>query len=418
MSALVVRGGLPRRGRVRVPGDKSISHRALLFGALAPGVSTIRGLSPGADVASTRHAIVQLGASVDGDRVHGGDLHAATEPIDAGNSGTTMRLLAGVCAARPWHSELRGDASLSRRPMDRVAVPLTRMGAEIRGEGAGVLPPLVIKGATLAGIEYELPVASAQVKAAVLLAGIHADGETVVRERVATRAHTEEMLAQFGADVQVTDGGRTIRVRRSTIEPFEIDVPGDPSQAAFWVVAALVVPDSEVVIEGVYIGPGRAGFLDVLSRMGADVDVQMRADGSADIRARHGALRATEIAAEEVPSLVDELPVLAVAAAHAEGVTTVRGAAELRVKETDRIATITAELSQLGVDIAPRDDGFVVRGPTSAWRGATVDSHGDHRIAMALAVAASAIDDETTITGWDAVTVSYPGFGEELAACG
>ena len=302
--------------------------------------------------------------------------------------------------------------------MDRVALPLTRMGAEIRGEGPGVLPPLVIKGATLTGIDYELPVASAQVKAAVLLAGIHADGETVVRERVRTRAHTEEMLAEFGADVEVTDDGRTIRVRRSTIRPFDIDVPGDPSQAAFWIVAALVVPDSEIVVEGVYIGPARAGFLEVLSRMGADVDVQTRADGWADICARHSALRATDISAEEVPSLVDELPVLAVAAAHADGVTTVRGAGELRVKETDRIATITTELSRLGVGIESREDGFVVRGSTTEWRGATVDSHGDHRIAMALAVAASAVDEETVVTGWDAVAISYPGFGEELAACG
>jgi 3-phosphoshikimate 1-carboxyvinyltransferase len=413
-----VRGGAPKRGRVRVPGDKSISHRALLFGALAPGVSTIRGLSPGGDVASTRHAVTQLGASVDGDQVHGGDLHAAAEPIDAGNSGTTMRLLAGVCAARPWQSELQGDESLSRRPMDRVALPLTRMGAEILGGGPGVLPPLVIKGATLTGIDYELPVASAQVKAAILLAGIHADGETIVRERLRTRAHTEEMLARFGADVDVTDDGMTIRVRRSTIEPFEIDVPGDPSQAAFWVVAGLVVPDSEIVVEGVYVGPGRAGFLDVLTRMGADVEVQTRGDGAADIRAHHGALRGTDIGPEEVPSLVDELPVLAVAAAHAEGVTTVRGAGELRVKETDRIATITTELARLGVDIEPIEDGFVVRGPTSRWRAASVGSHGDHRIAMALAVAASAIDGETEITGWDAVGISYPGFGEELAACG
>jgi 3-phosphoshikimate 1-carboxyvinyltransferase len=403
---------------VRVPGDKSISHRALLLGALAPGVSTIRGLSPGADVASTRSAIVQLGASIEGVRVRGGELHAADGPIDAGNSGTTMRLLAGVCGARPWHSELRGDASLSRRPMDRVAVPLIRMGAEIRGEGSTVLPPLVVEGATLTGIDYELPVASAQVKAAVLLAGIHADGDTIVRERVRTRAHTEEMLARFGADVEVSNGGRTIRVRRSAISPFEMDVPGDPSQAAFWVVAALVVPDSEIVVEAVYLGPGRAGFLDVLSRMGAAIDVQKRADGAVDLRARHGPLRATDIAPEEVPSLVDELPVLAVAAAHADGVTTVRGAGELRVKETDRIATITAELTRLGVDIHATDDGFVVRGPTRRWRGVVVDSHGDHRIAMALAVAGSAIDDETAVTGWDAVGISYPGFGEELAACG
>ena len=413
-----MRGGAPKRGVVRVPGDKSISHRALLLGALAPGVSTIRGLSPGADVASTRQAIGQLGASFDGDRIRGGELHAPHDAIDAGNSGTTMRLLSGICASRPWQSELRGDESLSRRPMDRVAQPLTRMGADVRGQGASVLPPLVIKGAALTGIDYELPVASAQVKAAVLLAGLHAEGETVVRERVRTRAHTEEMLVRFGADVEVSDDGLTTRVRRSTIHPFEIDVPGDPSQAAFWIVAGVVVPGSEIAVSGVYLGAARAGFLDVLRRMGAEIEVESRGDGTADIRARHSRLRATAINAEEIPGLVDELPVLAVAAAHAEGSTTVHGAAELRVKETDRIATITAELARLGVDIAQQADGFVVRGPTRGWHGAELESHGDHRVAMALAVAASAIGDDSVIRGWDAVGISYPGFGEELAACG
>lgn len=417
MSEIAVRGGAPKRGTVRVPGDKSISHRALLLGALASGTSTVRGLSPGGDVGRTRGAIEDLGARVDGDRIHGGELHAPAGPIDAGNSGTTMRLLAGVCAAQPWTTELRGDASLSRRPMNRVAVPLAGMGAEIRGRGDSCLPPLEVIGGALSGIDYSLPVASAQVKAAVLLAGLRADGETVVRERLRTRAHTEELLARLGADVTISPDGLVTTVRRSTVSPFELDVPGDPSQAAFWIVTALVVPGSEVVVEDVYVGPARAGFLDVLTRMGALVEVQTRANGSADIRARYGPLVATDITRDEIPGLVDELPVLAVAAAHAEGITTVRGAAELRVKETDRIATVTSELTRLGVDIEALDDGFVVRGG-GAWRGASVDSHGDHRIAMALAVAASAIDDTTTIQDWEAVDVSYPGFAEELAACG
>lgn len=420
MSRLHVRGGRPLRGRLRVPGDKSISHRALLLAALADGTSTVRGLSPGDDVARTRAAVEALGASVDGNRVTGGRrrLHEPDAVIDAGNSGTTVRLLAGVCATVPGLSILTGDASIRRRPMDRVTAPLRQMGADLDGRDGGRLPPLVVRGGDLKGIEYELPVPSAQVKAAVLLAGLAAEGETVVREHVRTRAHTEEMLAACGADVMVEDGGRTTRVRPSSLRPFTLDVPGDPSQAAFWIVAAALVPDSDVIVDGVYTGPARAGFLDVLDRMGAFVD---RSAGS--LRATYGGpLRATEIGGDEVPGLIDEIPVLAVAAAYATGTTTIGGAGELRVKESDRIATVAEELSKLGARVEPRPDGMVIHGNPGGLHPAAVRSHGDHRLAMALAVAGLVVPaattttgvGETVIDGWDAVATSYPGFLDDL----
>ena len=413
-SGVHVPGGRPLRGRVRVPGDKSISHRALLLGALAEGTSVVRGLSTGDDVARTRAAVVALGAVVDGESIIGGRdvLHEPGDIIDVGNSGTTLRLLAGLCATVPGVTVLTGDASIRRRPMDRVARPLREMGAALDGRDGGRLPPLAVRGGDLKGIDYDLPVPSAQVKGAVLLAGLAADGETVVRERVATRAHTEEMLLRCGADVVVEDGGLTTRVRASRLEPFELDVPGDPSQAAFWLVAACLVPGSDVVVEDVYLGPARGGFLDVLTRMGAQID-----DG---LRGRFGGrLRATTVSAAEVPGLVDEIPVLAVAAALADGVTRFEGLGELRVKESDRLAAIAGVLGALGVRVDTGDDWLAVEG-RAALGSAQLDSGGDHRMAMALAVAAMTTADGLRIDGWDAVATSYPGFLDDLEAlaCG
>jgi 3-phosphoshikimate 1-carboxyvinyltransferase len=415
MSTFRVEGGRPLRGRVRVPGDKSISHRALLLAALAEGTSVVRGLSGGDDVGRTAAAVQALGAAVEGDKVTGGRsrLHAPEGPVDVGNSGTTMRLLAGLCAPFPWRTVLVGDDSVSRRPMDRVAEPLRRMGAVVEGADGGRLPPLVVEGGPLHGIDYDLPVASAQVKGAVLLAGLGAEGETVVRERVRTRAHTEEMLAACGADVEVADGGLVVRVRASELEPFELEVPGDPSQAAFWVVAACVVPGSYVVVDGVYVGPGRSGFVDVLRRMGADVEVVRTDATTAEIRARHSALRGTEVAAEEIPGLVDEVPALAVAAAVAEGTTTFSGAGELRVKETDRIAALATELAGLGAAVEALPDGLAIAGE-ARLRGGPVSAHGDHRMAMALAVAGLVAEGMTTVEGWEAVATSYPTFDADL----
>ena len=299
--------------------------------------------------------------------------------------------------------------------MDRVASPLRQMGASVDGRAGGKLPPLVVRGGRLRGIDYAPPMASAQVKSAVLLAGLDAEGETVVRERAATRSHTEEMLKAAGADVSIhrVGAGLVVRLGPSRLSPFELDVPGDPSQAAFWVVAACIVPGSDVVVERVYVGPGRAGFLDVLQRMGADVTLERQDGPVADIHARHSALRATTVGGDEVPSLIDEIPVLAVAAAVARGETAFRGAAELRVKETDRVATLTSELSALGVGVEPAADGLLVHG--GGVEGGAVRSHGDHRIAMAMAVAGLVARGPVRISGWGAVATSYPGFADDLA---
>ena len=427
-TVLEVAGGRPLRGRLQVPGDKSVSHRVLLLAALANGRSELSGLSGGDDVARTAAALRAMGAGI-GALVAGGTveveggrhrLQPAGDVLDVGNSGTSMRLLAGFCAPLPWPTTLAGDESLARRPMDRVARPLRAMGAAVTGTGDADLPPLVVRGGSLKGIDYELPVPSAQVKGAVLLAGLGAEGDTVVRERVRTRAHTEELLAAFGADVEVGAGGLTTRVRPSELAPARVRVPGDPSQAAFWVVAACITPGSDVVVEGVYVGQARAGFLDVLRRMGARVEVERHGDGTADVRARFGPLRGTEVAGDEVAGLIDEIPVLAVAAAVADGPTTFAGAAELRVKESDRVATVVSELAAVGAEAEPRPDGLVVGGG-ARLRGGSARSHGDHRIAMALAVAgmAAPAGAATRIEGWAAVGTSYPGFERDLGRlCG
>ena len=409
-------GGLRPSVPLEVPGDKSISHRALLLAARARGASTITGLSRGEDVGRTRAAVEALGAGVKDDgagtlRITGGDLGAPSTTIDAGNSGTTMRLLAGFCAPLPWRTVIAGDASLSRRPMDRVVTPLREMGARIGGRDGGRLAPLEIDGGGLHGIDYALPVASAQVKGAVLLAGVGADGETVVREQVRTRAHTEELLELAGADTTVEDGGRVVRVRPSELRPFNLHVQGDPSQAAFWLVAATIVPGSELTVDDLYLGPARDGFVGVLERMGADLTVE-----GAHIRARAASLRSTTVEGDKVPRLIDEIPVLAVAAAVAEGTSVFRDVGELRVKESDRILTMAEGLGKLGADVSVTKDSLTVHGP-ARLHGATVDAHGDHRVAMALAVAGLAAEGETTVEGWEAVAISYPTFADDLHRC-
>ncbi len=417
MSTFVVEGGAgPLRGRVRVPGDKSISHRALLLAALAEGRSRLSGLSAGEDVAATATAVTAMGAQLDGGVVLGGRsrLHEPEWVVEVGNSGTSIRLLTGFCAALPGLTVLQGDASIARRPMDRVVEPLRRMGAAVDGRDGGRLPPLVVRGGGLSGIDLDLTVPSAQVKGAVLLAGLAATGRTVVRERVRTRAHSEEMLAACGADIEVSADGLTTTLHPSDLSPFELEVPGDPSQASFWLVAACVVPGSEVTVERVYVGPGRAGFLDVLRRMSADLDVEPTSPTTATVTARHSpALRGTTIGGAEVPALIDEIPVLAVAAAVADGPTEVRDAAELRVKESDRVATTVGLLAALGASSEPRPDGLLVSGG-SRLVGAAVHSAGDHRIAMAAAVGALVARGDTRIAGWGAVRSSYPHFKEDL----
>jgi 3-phosphoshikimate 1-carboxyvinyltransferase len=416
VTELRLTGGAPLRGRIRVPGDKSISHRALLLAARAEGTSIIRRLADGDDVVRTRAAVEALGAHVEGERVTGGPdrLHEPETVVDVGNSGTGMRLLAGLCAGFDWLTVLTGDASLGRRPMDRVAEPLRAMGAQVDGREGGRYPPLVVRGGGLRGIQYTPPVASAQVKSAVLLAGLGAAGETIVHEPVPTRAHTEDLLAACGAEVAVEegqDGGRTVRLRPSTLRPLVLDVPGDPSQAAFWVVAACITPGSEVMVDDLHLGSGRAGFVEVLSRMGADVERL----GETTLRAAHGSLRGTDVEADEIPAVVDEIPVLAVAAAVADGPTSIGGAAELRVKESDRIATVADGLRAFGASVETKADGLVIGGG-ARLRGARVDAHGDHRVAMAMAVAAVAAEGDSIVEGWESVATSYPRFESDLAA--
>ncbi len=423
--AVAIEPGAALRGRLRVPGDKSISHRALLLAARAEGRSQITGLSTGLDVAATAAAMGAYGASVErlsptSITVTGGSdrLGEPVSVIDVGNSGTALRLLVGWSAGLPGLSVLAGDDSVGARPMDRVVEPLRAMGATIDGRDGGRYAPLVIRGGALHGIDYRPPVASAQVKGAILLAGLSAEGATTVREPISTRTHTEDMLALAGADVTVGDGAVT--VRRSRLRPLDVAVPGDPSQAAFWVVAASIVAGSDLVIEHVYVGPGRAGFLAVLERMGADISVETAndTDRTADLRIRGAALQGTEVRGAEVAGLIDEIPVLAVAAALAEGITVFADADELRVKETDRIATMTSELAAVGADVSDRPDGLIVIGTGGkTLPGGAVDSHGDHRVAMALAVAALATSTGVTIEGWDAVATSYPGFEEDLHRC-
>jgi 3-phosphoshikimate 1-carboxyvinyltransferase len=429
LTELVIPGGWgPLTGRIRVPGDKSISHRAVLLAALAEGRSELSQLSAGLDVAATLAAVAACGAEVAGTAGAGGRiivfggrsrLREPASVIEVGNSGTAIRLLAGWSAGFPWLTVLQGDASIAGRPMGRVADPLRAMGARVDGRDRGRLPPLVVRGGELVGIDYRLPVASAQVKTAILLAGLSADGETTVREDVATRAHTEEMLTACGADIDVAPN--SVTVRRSALSPFRLAVPADPSQAAFWVVAACVVPGSDLVLEDVYVGRARVSFLDVLLRMGADIVLERR-DGdrrTADIHARYRPLQATDVGGAEVPGVIDEIPVLAVAAARAEGVTTFADAAELRVKESDRVASVVAALRAVGVDAEGRPDGIVVAGNGGGpLAGGRVDACGDHRVAMAMAVAGWDGTGPTVVAGWDSVATSYPGFEEDLRRCG
>ena len=405
------------RGEVRLPGDKSISHRALMLGAIADGTSHLRGLSLGADVASTASCLRALGVAIDEEHAYGAGMHGlkpAAGPLDCGNSGTTMRLLAGLLAAQPFESELTGDESLSRRPMDRVVEPLSRMGARASW------PPLRVGGKSgLHGIEYTTPVASAQVKSAVLLAGLYADGTTEVIERVATRDHTERMLHAMGAEVQASSG-RSAVSRVDRLLPLDIDVPGDLSAASFWLVAAGLVPGSRLRMAGVGLNPTRTAFLELLRRAGFAIEVAAKGEtagepvGTIEVGGA-SELSAVTVEGDMAAGMIDELPVLAVAATQLPGTSRISGARELRVKESDRITAMAESLSAMGADITATDDGWIIRGPRHL-EGASVDSHADHRIAMAMAVAGMIADGDTGVEGADCVEISYPGFFDQLEA--
>lgn len=417
----------PLTGTTTVPGDKSLGHRALLLSALADGSSTIRGFPGGADVRATLGAMRALGASIDWDggdtvRVEGRGLELGVgvdATLDCANSGTTMRLAAGLVAAVPGRRRLDGDASLRRRPMERVAEPLRRMGARI--DTTAGRAPLTIDGAALAGVACTLEVASAQVKSALLLAGLRAKGTTRVVEPLATRDHTERMLRHMGVPVVVEDLAVAV-TGGHRLAPLDVTLPGDPSSAAFLVVAALLVPGSRLRVTGVGTNPRRTGALEILRRMGARITIEDATDEAGEpcgaVVVEHAPLHGTTITPDEIPGAIDELPILAVAAAFAEGETRVTGAAELRVKESDRIAALE-QLGPLGVAFEPTRDGFVVRGrPDTTIARGTIATHGDHRIAMAFAVAGLRSLEGVTIDEPRCADVSFPRFFDRLGALG
>lgn len=412
------------RGSFEPPGDKSIGHRLALLSALASGRSRLEGFPPGQDCASTLGVLsglsVEISRNGDAVEIEGRGLCGLERPkaeLDAGNSGSTARMVCGILAAQPFDSRLVGDESLSRRPFDRVVVPLTRMGASIETTG-GFLPLTISGGRRLRGIDYELPIASAQVKTAVVFAGLLAEGITRVRESVASRNHTELALLAFGADPVVRPGEIEIR-GGSSLSPGKFRIPGDFSSAAFFIGAAAFLGGSELVVESVGLNPTRAAFLDALQSMGADIEVEIapspgEPQGRVIVRGRE--LHGVAIPGEKVPSLIDELPILAVVAAFASGTTRVEGASELRVKESDRLSAIVEGLRALGVEISEFADGFEIRGADCgrALRPARLRSFGDHRMVMAWAVAALGIDGECGIDHLAQVKISYPGFWQTL----
>ena len=411
------------RGTLRVPGDKSVSHRYAILAALAQGRSVIRGYAPGADCAATLQCLRALGASVDrplGDEhvvtiegVGATGLRQPTAPLDARNSGTTMRLMAGVLAAHPFETTITGDASLLRRPMRRIVEPLERMGAVVETHNG--LPPLTVKGGPLAGLLYEPQVASAQVKSAVLLAGLFARGETSVRERTQTRDHTERALPVFGAEVWRRNAAVGLAGGQS-LTGTDVAIPGDFSSAAFWLVAAAALPGSEIEISNVGLNPTRVHLLDVLRSAGAKVAVTLANSGPSEpcgiVRVTHDELHPIVVTGSDVPSLIDEIPALAALGIHGRGLR-VSGAAELRAKESDRIAVLVSGLRTLGANVDEYPDGFHVHEGATLTGGA-VDASSDHRMAMAFAIAALGATGPTTIQGHEVVDVSYPGFFETL----
>ena len=411
------------KGEIRVPGDKSISHRSIMFGSIASGVTRVTGFLRGEDALATLEAFRAMGVQVEDDgetlTIHGKGLHGLSEPtdvLDCGNSGTSMRLLTGLLAGQNFFSVLSGDKYLRARPMKRVLAPLALMGARMLGRAGGDKAPLAIQGSQLKGIEYDSPVSSAQVKSAIMLAGLYAQGETVVREPHLSRDHSERMLRYFGASVESFSGG--VRLKGGgQLFGRDIAVPGDISSAAFFMVAALIVPDSDLLIRGVGVNPTRTGVIDILQAMGGDLELLNPREESgepvADLRIRSSRLKAVEISGELVPRAIDEFPAICVAASLAEGTTVVTGASELRVKETDRIAAMAANLRLAGVEVEETPDGMRITG-TDRLKGCAADSFGDHRIAMSMLVAGLAAEGETSVSDVECIATSFPGFLELL----
>jgi len=404
--------------------DKSISHRSILFSSLAKGKSIIKNFLRADDPMRTLHAFRELGVDIDDTRndiiVNAKGIHGLKEPnnvIDCGNSGTTIRLISGVLSGNPFFSVMTGDESLRTRPMGRIIVPLQKMGADIRARGGNNYPPLAITGETLHAITYALPVASAQVKTAILLAGLYAEGETKITEPTKSRDHTERMLPAYGAELTVD--GLHVKIRSGIeLKGTDIEVPGDFSSAAFFITGASLINNSDITVKGVGVNPTRTGLISVLKEMGATIDISdmrtVSGEPIADIHCHGGkALKAVHITKEKIPALIDEFPIICVAATQAEGTTTIKGAEELRVKESDRIKSMATELRKMGVEIQEFEDGLSIKG-NCQLKGTVVESHHDHRVAMALSIAGLIADGTTTIQGVSSVNISFPGFFELL----
>lgn len=414
----------PLKGTVSIPGDKSISHRAVMFGALAEGTTEVTNFLQGADCLSTIDCFRKMGIEIENTpdliKVHGRGLHGLSAPsstLDTGNSGTTTRLISGILSGQSFETILTGDASILSRPMGRIIEPLTQMGADITSLNGNGCAPLLIRGRGLNGIHYTTKVASAQVKSCILLAGLYADGPVSVTEPALTRNHTEIMLRSFGAEVR--SEGRTAEIQPSPeLHSQKICVPGDISSAAYFIAAGLMVPGSEILIRNVGINPTRDGILKVCRAMGADITLLNESSGSgeptADLLVRASGLHGTEIGGEIIPALIDELPVIAVLACYASGTTVIRDAQELKVKESNRLDVMVNSLSAMGAHVTATDDGMVIEGGAQL-HGAVIDSRADHRIAMTFAIAALIASGETEILGADCVNISYPGFYKDLA---
>ena len=413
----------PLKGEITVPGDKSISHRGIMLGALANGTTSITNFLKGADCLSTISCFQKMGIEIEETEseilVHGKGLHglsAPTEILEAGNSGTTTRLISGILAGQNFSCDLTGDASIQKRPMKRIMTPLSMMGADITSVHNNECAPLHIKGAPLKGISYQSPVASAQVKSCVLFAGLYADGKTSVTEPFLSRNHSELMLSSFGASVQTCGTTATIEPE-PVLTAQKVEVPGDISSAAFFIAAGLLIPGSELLIKNVGINPTRDGILRVCKRMGANLELlntrTQCGEPVADVLVKHSELNGTVIEGDLIPTLIDELPVIAVMAACANGETIIRNAEELKVKESNRLEIIVHHLNEMGCDITGTEDGMIIRGG-KPLHGAVLDSYLDHRIAMSFAVAGLVADGETEITNADCVNISYPGFYRDL----
>lgn len=413
------------KGTISVPGDKSISHRAVMFGAISDGMTEITNFLQGADCRSTISCFQNMGISIEQKKdailVHGRGLHGLHAPagtLDAGNSGTTVRLISGILAGQPFASVLSGDASIQKRPMKRILEPLSSMGADISSINGSGCAPLAIRPSKLHGISYLSPIASAQVKSCLLLAGLYADGATSVTEPVLSRNHTELMLSAFGADIR--SAGTTAAIEpEPQLKGLKVEVPGDISSAAYFIAAGLLTKDSEILIQNVGVNPTRDGIRKAASAMGGSIQAlnerTVSGEPVCDLLVCSSDLKGTVIEGALIPALIDEIPILAVMAAFAEGTTVIRDAAELKVKESDRIKTVTDNLRRMGAAVTPTDDGMIINGNRSLLHGAEFDSYLDHRIAMSFAVAALAIDEPCTMRNAECVTISYPDFYKDLA---